>query len=109
MKKLLLYLTITMLFQQTIPAQDYKLPLWPAGKIPNYQKTDEKEKWDSGKVITVSLVQTPEIAVYLPTQQTATGQAVIICPGGGYRFLAYNLEGTDVAYWLVQRVLRPLY
>src|SRR5690606_9697596 len=32
---------------------------------------------------------------------TATQQAVIICPGGGYGQLSYDLEGTDVAAWLV--------
>ena len=29
-----------------------------------------------------------------------TGQAVIICPGGGYWALAYDLEGTDIARYL---------
>jgi len=29
-----------------------------------------------------------------------TGAAVVICPGGGYHILAYDLEGTEVAEWL---------
>ncbi|MDH5610643.1 MAG: alpha/beta hydrolase, partial [Cyclobacteriaceae bacterium] len=29
-----------------------------------------------------------------------TGQAVVICPGGGYGILAYDWEGTDIAKWL---------
>ena len=32
-----------------------------------------------------------------PAKKNATGQAIIICPGGGYAYLAYNWEGTDVA------------
>ena len=28
------------------------------------------------------------------------GAAVVICPGGGYHILAYDLEGTEVAAWL---------
>ncbi len=62
-----------------------------------------KEKWDSTDIVRVSLVQTPEIAVYLPAKKAATGQAVIICPGGGYSILAYNLEGTDPAGFLVAK------
>ncbi|MEO6187698.1 MAG: alpha/beta hydrolase, partial [Ginsengibacter sp.] len=50
--------------------------------------------------IAISSVQIPDISVYLPTRRTATGQAVIICPGGGYWVLAYDLEGTDVAKYL---------
>ncbi len=30
----------------------------------------------------------------------ATGQAVVICPGGGYVRLAYDWEGLDIAKWL---------
>ncbi|HEX8357066.1 MAG TPA: alpha/beta hydrolase [Segetibacter sp.] len=81
-------------------AQEISLPLWPAGKVPNYQKTDEKEKSDSTDMVRISMVQNPAIAVFLPTKKHATGQAVVICPGGGYGILAYNWEGTDVAKWL---------
>ena len=90
-------------FIQTINAQEFILPLWPAGKVPNYQKTAEVEKRDTGDVIGVSFVQSPEITVYLPAKRTATGQAVIICPGGGYGRLSYNWEGSDPARLLSAR------
>ena len=79
------------------------LPLWPEGKVPNYKASGEKEKIESADIMRVSLVQTPEMTVYLPSKKAATGQAVIICPGGGYGFLAYNWEGTDVAGFLVAK------
>lgn len=31
------------------------------------------------------------------------GAAVIVCPGGGFRFLSWRSEGTDVAEWLQKR------
>ncbi len=77
--------------------QEISLPLWPAGKVPNYQKTAETEKRDTAEIIHISYVQTPDITVYLPAKRNASGQAVIICPGGGYSTLAYNWEGSDVA------------
>lgn len=79
--------------------QNYILPLW-SDNIPNYQKTDEVEIRDSTDVIRVSYVQRPDISVYLPSKKNATGQAVVICPGGGYRILAYDWEGSDIAKWL---------
>ena len=83
-----------------VTAQEITLPLWPEGKVPNYQKTDETEKSDSTEIVRISKVQNPEIAVFLPSKRNATGQAVVICPGGGYGILAYDWEGTDIAKWL---------
>lgn len=45
-------------------------------------------------------MQQPDISVFLPSKGIATGQAVVIFPGGGYRILAYDKEGTDIAKWL---------
>lgn len=79
--------------------QDYILPLYP-GEIPNSINTGQKEKIEKKEIILISNVQNPDIAIYLPSKRFATGQAVIICPGGGYWVLAYDLEGTDIARYL---------
>lgn len=92
--------TLLLTMMLSANAQDVTLPLYPAGKVPNYQKTDETEKSEQADMVRISLVQTPDIAVYLPTKRNATGQAVVICPGGGYGILAYDWEGTDIAKWL---------
>ncbi len=84
---------------QHMNAQDFIVPLWESN-IPNYQKSDEREVWDSTDIIRVRLVQEPNITVFLPAKKSATGQAVIICPGGGYHILAYDWEGFDFAKWL---------
>ena len=62
-------------------SQNHTLNLWPG-------------------LVRISNVQIPSIEVYLPTQQIATGEAVVIFPGGGYGILAYDWEGTDFAKWL---------
>ena len=99
MKKIV-FSCLSLLVMQLLFAQELVMPLWPEGKVPNYKKTDEKEKIDTGDNIKVTLVQSPQITVYLPTKRTATGQAVIICPGGSYQYLSYNWEGSDPARWL---------
>lgn len=40
----------------------------------------------------------PSIRIY-PAEKP-NGAAIVICPGGGYRVLAYDHEGTQVAKWL---------
>src|SRR6185436_645960 len=48
----------------------------------------------------VTKVPKPTITLYRPTKDKDTGTAVIICPGGGYWDLYWELEGEEVAAWL---------
>jgi acetyl esterase/lipase len=48
-------------------------------------------------------IVTPVLTVYRPKAGTANGAGMIVCPGGGFRLLAYDYEGTDVAEWLAAR------
>jgi acetyl esterase/lipase len=82
-----------------ISGQNYSIHLY-SGTIPNSKNTGAVEKTEQQDITVISNVQTPSIDVYLPTKKFATGQAVIICPGGGYWILAYDLEGTDIARYL---------
>lgn len=45
-------------------------------------------------------IKTPTIEVFLPESEHDKAPAVLICPGGGYGFLAYDWEGTQIAQWL---------
>jgi acetyl esterase/lipase len=45
-------------------------------------------------------VDQPKITAYLAPADRATGAAVVVCPGGGYRVLAADHEGRQVAEWL---------
>ena len=45
-------------------------------------------------------VDRPKITVYRAPTETATGAAVVVCPGGGYEVLAADHEGKQVAEWL---------
>lgn len=80
-------------------AQNFRLSLWPDG-VPNAKPTDKVELSDSSNILRISHVQDPLIEVFLPSKRNATGQAMVICPGGGYKILAYDWEGTDVAKYL---------
>jgi len=100
MQKLMgFFTTFLFLFSTNGISQNRILPLWQ-GTIPNYRDVGKKEVSDTSNIVRISKVQNPDIAVFLPSKANATGQAVVICPGGGYHILAYDWEGTDIAKWL---------
>lgn len=51
-------------------------------------------------VIRLGNVSRPQVEVFHPSDGVPGRGAVVICPGGGYHILAYDLEGTEVASWL---------
>ena len=48
----------------------------------------------------VKYVDAPTLTWYPASKEKANGAAVVICPGGGYNILAWNLEGAEIAEWL---------
>lgn len=42
----------------------------------------------------------PTLSIWLPPAEEAVGTGVVICPGGGYGFLAVDHEGRQIAEWL---------
>ncbi len=83
--------------------------LWPgtppgpaalvAGEEQDLTKPDDR--LIAGKrIIKLGNVAQPEMQVFLPSEGQANGGAVVICPGGGFSILAWDLEGTEVAQWL---------
>lgn len=80
-------------------AQTYTLPLWER-EVPNQNETKVEELNEITDKLRITTVDNPGIEVFLPAKSYSTGEAVVICPGGGYRILAYNHEGVDIAKWL---------
>ena len=48
-------------------------------------------------------VSEPTLTVFRPINVKPNGIGVIVCPGGGWRILAWQHEGIDVALWLAER------
>lgn len=44
-------------------------------------------------------VTTPSLSIYRPAKSNS-GSTVVVFPGGGYRILAWDLEGTEICSWL---------
>jgi len=97
MKKLLiLFVTLTCFvlisYTQTV------IPLY-SDSIPNSKPAPDEEKTDSSRkgVPMISKVSIPTLTIFLPPKEKATGAAVVVIPGGGYRNVAIGHEGYDVA------------
>ena len=113
MKRLILagLLATTPLLAQTPawpPSADHlTMQLWPKGAPgaqptpgPEGDMTTAKDGNPGGRaVIRIGNVSDPTLTLYAPKGQN-TGTAVVVFPGGGYRILAIDLEGTEVCDWL---------
>jgi acetyl esterase/lipase len=85
--------------------------LW-SGKAPNETgnigaekfrmspKLDRKQVEVTEPTRMVTNVTKPTITIYRPAKDKDTGTALLICPGGGYWNLYWQLEGEEVAAWL---------
>jgi len=71
--------------------------LWPNG-APGFES--RKDIPEQAQDYWVRNVNNPSIAVYLPPKEKATGAAVLIAPGGGFRELVFNAEGVQAAQFL---------
>lgn len=99
-------------------AQQVTMPLWTHGppepsqtKGPERDTSVASDSLVAGRpVVRLTDVSEPTLAVYMPAQPTtnpaqpaASTQgrpAVVVFPGGGYKILAFDLEGTEVCHWL---------
>lgn len=73
------------------------------GPIPNSRQSSIKEPAAGAPGGSVTVVIKPTLELYLPDKSVATGCAVVICPGGAYRMLAYQGEGVRTARELMKR------
>ncbi|MAG95009.1 MAG: xylanase [Planctomycetaceae bacterium] len=94
---------LTVAFVLPLQAAEPTLPLWPqaapgeTGEVgPEELLPPRGEK----KVDRLANVTRPTLTLYKPTKESDTGAAVVVCPGGGYNILAYDLEGSEVCQWL---------
>lgn len=93
------------------PGKPLVVDVWP-GKPPEEMWDIGPEKVHMSKPLTrkevevtestrlVTNVSKPTISIYRPAKDKDTGVSMIICPGGGYWNLFWELEGEEVAAWL---------
>lgn len=90
-----------LLFSQPLFAAPERFPIWPQGDAPgaksspvNFQLT-ERSKDPALPDRAVSGVRAPQITVYPP--QKPSGTAILVIPGGSYKRVVLDKEGSDLA------------
>jgi acetyl esterase/lipase len=93
------------LIPRATAAEPQVVKLWP-GKAPGdvgIARAESSRIHQSplvGPTKLITNVSEPAITVYRPAEGRNTGTAMIVCPGGGYWDLYWELEGEEVAAWL---------
>jgi acetyl esterase/lipase len=64
------------------------------------QKLDRKQVEVTEQTRMITDVTKPTLTICHPAKDKDTGTAILICPGGGYWNLFWQLEGEEVADWL---------
>lgn len=90
------------------PADKTTLELWPGGAPgpqtatgPEHDVTTVTDHEVAGRrVARIGDVSDPTITLYRAPADRNSGATVVVFPGGGYRYLAIDLEGTEVCSWL---------
>lgn len=82
----------------------HTLELWPE-KVPGSVKEKAnpvKNAIANDGILRITEITNPTLEVIEPVG-VRKDVGVIVCPGGGYGILAYNLEGTEIAQWLAKQ------
>ena len=80
------------------------MDLWP-GSTPGDVGIDIPESTRiynselTGPTMLITGVSKPTLTIYRPAREANRGTALVICPGGGYHDLFWELEGEEVAAW----------
>jgi acetyl esterase/lipase len=85
---------------ELILVPDKVIALWPDRPLLENQRYFARRK----KNLTFLIRERrPSLELYQNPVSNKPSAAVIICPGGGYTRLVYDLEGTEIAHWLNQQ------
>jgi acetyl esterase/lipase len=80
-----------------------EIPVWP-GAAPGSERDQRTEDvLVQPDAVLVRNVVRPSLTPYLPDRELSNGTGVIVAPGGGFHFLAWDYEGTAVAEWLAAK------
>ncbi len=94
-----------------LAAEPLVVEIWP-GKVPDESgdigaerfrmspALDRKQVEVTEPTRMITDVTKPTLTIYRPPKDQDSGTAVLICPGGGYWNLYWQLEGEEVAAWL---------
>jgi acetyl esterase/lipase len=86
-----------------------QVPLWPEGLAIQRPESDKPEEVGNGSRLVAgrpwfwaTYVSRPTMTIYPPKGRN-TRAAMLVLPGGGYRAVAMDLEGTEICDWITKQ------
>ena len=86
-----------------------QVPLWPAGLAIQKPEADRPEEVGNGSRLVAgrpwhwaTYVSRPTMTIYRPEGRN-TRAAIVVLPGGGYKAVAMDLEGTEICDWITKQ------
>ena len=104
-RKIVLLILCAVISFSPAMTQEQTIKLFPEGVPGETTPLEEKESREGNRVaketvLQITGVSEPTITIYKAPEELASGSAIVVCPGGGYNMLAYDLEGDEVCLWL---------
>ena len=97
-----IFIFIFLLYTENYSQVTDTIYLW-TGSVPGEKgpKHGPVQTPDTSRGVTrLTDVTDPALLVFKPETSVNNGSSIIICPGGGYRILAIDIEGSEIAKWL---------
>lgn len=86
-----------------------QVPLWPDGLAIQRPESDRPEEVGNGSRLVAgrpwtwaTYVSRPTMTIY-PPEGRNTRAAIVVLPGGGYKAVAMDLEGTEICDWVTKQ------
>jgi acetyl esterase/lipase len=86
--------------QDTKAAGPSTVDVWPQGKMPGRAATGPELDNPANNVHRITNVSRPTLTLFPAPSKGGRAPAMIVCPGGGYSYVSFDKEGTEIAAWL---------
>jgi acetyl esterase/lipase len=80
-----------------------EIPLWADGApgLKHEQPETVEDRRETGRMDRwISFVSNPTLTIFRPEGVAVSDAAVLVIPGGGFRYVCFDKEGVEVARWL---------
>ena len=74
--------------------------VWPQGRMPGQAATEPEQDNPANNVHRITNVAHPTLSLFSAPRRGGPSPTMIVCPGGGYSYVSFDKEGTEIAAWL---------
>lgn len=86
----------------SVPAPGTTVEVWPEGKMPGSAANAAEQEMPrtADGYHRITNISRPTLTLFLVAGKDAPAPVIVVCPGGGYHYVVFDKEGTEIASWL---------